>query len=81
MLNSILQANLAQASVAQNEDMRKITSWAAIIAVPTMVCGVYGMNFEHMPELRWKFGYPLVLSITVGICFALHRTLKRNGWL
>ncbi|MFJ9583271.1 magnesium and cobalt transport protein CorA [Streptomyces acidicola] len=81
LLNSILQANLAQASVAQNEDMRKITSWAAIIAVPTMVCGVYGMNFDYMPELRWKFGYPLVLSVTVALCFGIHRTLKRNGWL
>ncbi|MGC2999529.1 magnesium and cobalt transport protein CorA [Streptomyces sp. G35A] len=81
LLNSILQANLAQASVAQNEDMRKITSWAAIIAVPTMVCGVYGMNFDHMPELRWKYGYPLVLGITVAICLGIHRTLKRNGWL
>ncbi|MER5180388.1 magnesium and cobalt transport protein CorA [Streptomyces sp. NPDC002896] len=81
LLNSILQANLAQASVAQNEDMRKITSWAAIIAVPTMVCGVYGMNFQYMPELHWKFGYPLVLGVTVGICLTIHRTLKRNGWL
>jgi magnesium transporter len=81
LLNSILQANLAQASVAQNEDMRKITSWAAIIAVPTMVCGVYGMNFDHMPELHWRFGYPAVMGVTVGICFAIHRMLKRNGWL
>ncbi|WP_189783833.1 magnesium and cobalt transport protein CorA [Streptomyces capitiformicae] len=81
LLNSILQANLAQASVAQNEDMRKITSWAAIIAVPTMVCGVYGMNFKYMPELGWKFGYPMVLTVTVAICFGIHRTLKRNGWL
>ncbi|GAA0672688.1 magnesium and cobalt transport protein CorA [Streptomyces thermocarboxydovorans] len=81
LLNSILQANLAQASVAQNEDMRKITSWAAIIAVPTMVCGVYGMNFDHMPELHWRYGYPMVLTIIVTICFGIHRTLKRNGWL
>jgi magnesium transporter len=81
LLNSILQANLAQASVAQNEDMRKITSWAAIIAVPTMVCGVYGMNFEHMPELGWKYGYPMVLGVTAMICLGIHRTLKRNGWL
>jgi magnesium transporter len=81
LLNSILQANLAQASVTQNEDMRKITSWAAIIAVPTMVCGVYGMNFDYMPELHWKFGYPLVLGATVGMCLAIHRILKRNGWL
>ncbi|MDT0387040.1 magnesium and cobalt transport protein CorA [Streptomyces dubilierae] len=81
LLNSILQANLAQASVAQNEDMRKITSWAAIIAVPTMVCGVYGMNFDHMPELHWRYGYPAIMGITVVICLGIHRTLKRNGWL
>ncbi|MCX3059413.1 magnesium and cobalt transport protein CorA [Streptomyces beihaiensis] len=81
LLNSILQANLAQASVAQNEDMRKITSWAAIIAVPTMVCGVYGMNFKYMPELHWRYGYPLVLGVTIAACFAIHRILKRNGWL
>ncbi|MEU0058999.1 magnesium and cobalt transport protein CorA [Streptomyces sp. NPDC006334] len=81
LLNSILQANLAQASVAQNEDMRKITSWAAIIAVPTMVCGVYGMNFDYMPELRWRFGYPMVLGVTVLTCLGIHRMLKRNGWL
>lgn len=81
LLNSILQAHLAQVSVAQNEDMRKITSWAAIIAVPTMVCGVYGMNFKHMPELHWRYGYPVIMSITVCICLGIHRTLKRNGWL
>lgn len=81
LLNSILQANLAQATLAQNEDMRKITSWAAIIAVPTMICGVYGMNFEHMPELEWRYGYPMVLCAILGTCFAIHRTLKRNGWL
>ena len=81
LLNSILQANLAQATVAQNEDMRKITSWAAIIAVPTAVCGIYGMNFEHMPELQWKYGYPAVLTGIAVVCFAIHRTLKRNGWL
>ncbi|KOX02158.1 MULTISPECIES: magnesium and cobalt transport protein CorA [unclassified Streptomyces] len=81
LLNSILQANLAQASVAQNEDMRKITAWAAIIAVPTMVCGVYGMNFQYMPELHWKYGYPVIMGVTVALCLGIHRTLKRNGWL
>ncbi|MEV4945195.1 magnesium and cobalt transport protein CorA [Streptomyces sp. NPDC053755] len=81
LLNSILQANLAQATVAQNEDMRKITSWAAIVAVPTAVCGVYGMNFDHMPELHWRYGYPMVLLGITAICFTIHRTLKRNGWL
>ncbi|MFC5718819.1 magnesium and cobalt transport protein CorA [Streptomyces gamaensis] len=81
LLNSILQANLAQASVAQNEDMRKITSWAAIFAVPTMIAGIYGMNFTHMPELKWKYGYPTVMIVTVLICVGIHRGFKRNGWL
>ncbi|MCS0603318.1 magnesium and cobalt transport protein CorA [Streptomyces sp. LP11] len=81
LLNSILQAHLAQVTVAQNEDMRKITAWAAVIAVPTMVCGVYGMNFDHMPELRWRFGYPLIMTLMAGICVALYRGFRRNGWL
>ncbi|MER5931753.1 magnesium/cobalt transporter CorA [Streptomyces sp. NPDC002054] len=81
LLDSILQAHLAQVTVAQNEDMRKITAWAAIIAVPTMVCGVYGMNFDHMPELRWTYGYPLVLCIIAVACFVIHRGFRRNGWL
>jgi magnesium transporter len=81
LLDSILQAHLAQVTVAQNEDMRKITAWAAIIAVPTMVCGVYGMNFEHMPELRWTYGYPLVVAAMATACFLLHRSFRRNGWL
>ncbi len=81
LLNSILQANLAQATVVQNEDMRKITAWAAILAVPTMITGVYGMNFDHMPELRWKYGYPVVLCAILAICYAIHRGFRRNGWL
>ena len=81
LLNSILQANLAQASVAQNEDMRKITSWAAIIAVPTMVCGVYGMNFDHMPELHWRYGYGMVIGVISVACLALYRGFRRSGWL
>lgn len=81
LTDSILQANLAQVSVAQNEDMRKITAWAAILAVPTMVCGVYGMNFDHMPELRWTYGYPLILCVIATTCFFMHRGFRRNGWL
>ncbi|MEV6168125.1 magnesium and cobalt transport protein CorA [Streptomyces sp. NPDC051954] len=81
LLDSILQAHLAQVTVAQNEDMRKITAWAAIVAVPTMICGVYGMNFDHMPELHWTFGYPLVLGVIAVACFVIHRGFKRNGWL
>jgi magnesium transporter len=81
LLNSILQAHLAQVTVAQNEDMRKITAWAAVIAVPTMVCGVYGMNFDHMPELHWRFGYPLVMAVMAATCLLLYRGFRRNGWL
>jgi magnesium transporter len=81
LLNSILQAHLAQVTVAQNEDMRKITAWAAVIAVPTMVCGVYGMNFDHMPELHWRFGYPLVMGVMATACLVLYRGFRRNGWL
>jgi len=81
LLNSILQANIAQVTMSQNEDMRKISAWVAIIAVPTMVCGVYGMNFDYMPELRWTYGYPLVLAVMAGACFLMHRGFRRNGWL
>ncbi|MCD9873988.1 magnesium and cobalt transport protein CorA [Streptomyces guryensis] len=81
LLNSILQAHLAQVTVAQNEDMRKITAWAAVIAVPTMVCGVYGMNFDNMPELHWRFGYPLVIGVMSAACLVLYRGFRRSGWL
>ncbi|MET7943292.1 magnesium and cobalt transport protein CorA [Streptomyces sp. NPDC005302] len=81
LLNSILQAHLAQVTVAQNEDMRKITAWAAVIAVPTMVCGVYGMNFDNMPELHWRFGYPIVIGVISVGCLILYRGFRRNGWL
>ncbi|MFI8168878.1 magnesium and cobalt transport protein CorA [Streptomyces sp. NPDC085931] len=81
LLNSILQAHLAQVTVAQNEDMRKITAWAAIIAVPTMVCGVYGMNFDHMPELHWRYGYGMVIGVISVACVSLYRMFRRSGWL
>jgi magnesium transporter len=81
LLNSILQAHLAQVTVAQNEDMRKITAWAAIIAVPTMVCGMYGMNFDHMPELHWRYGYGMVMGVISVACVSLYRMFRRSGWL
>ncbi len=81
LLTSILQASLAQLSVAQNEDMRKITAWAAMLAVPTAVAGIYGMNFKHMPELEWRYGYPMVLLFITVACVLLYRGFKRNGWL
>jgi magnesium transporter len=81
LLTSILSANLAQVTVRQNEDVRRISAIVAILAVPTMIAGIYGMNFEHMPELGWTFGYPLVLVVMVTICTALYRYFKRVGWL
>ncbi|MCX5382699.1 magnesium and cobalt transport protein CorA [Streptomyces sp. NBC_00083] len=81
LLDSILQAHLAQVTVAQNEDMRKITAWAAIVAVPTMVCGIYGMNFDNMPELHWRYGYFMALGLMAVACFVIHRGFRRNGWL
>jgi len=81
LLTTIVQANLAQVTVAQNEDMRRISAWVAIFAVPTMIAGVYGMNFDRMPELHWRYGYPLVLGLTFLLCLMLHRGFRRNGWL
>jgi magnesium transporter len=81
LLNSILQANLAQVTVVQNEDMRKISAWVAICAVPTMVAGIYGMNFDNMPELHWRYGYPSIMAVTAVICVVIHRGFRRNGWL
>jgi len=81
LLGSALQANLTQVSVRQNEDMRKISAWVAILAVPTSIAGIYGMNFEHMPELRWTFGYPAVLVVIAAACSYLYWRFKRSGWL
>jgi magnesium transporter len=81
LLTSILQASLARTSLADNEDTRKISAWAAMIAVPTLITGVYGMNFTYMPELNWRYGYPMVLVLIVVVCYSLYRGFKRNGWL
>jgi magnesium transporter len=81
LLTSILEANLAQVTVRQNQDVRTISAIVAILAVPTMVAAIYGMNFEHIPELEWTFGYPLVLCVMVVICFGLYRYFKKVGWL
>jgi magnesium transporter len=81
LLTSILSANLAQVTVRQNEDVRKISAIVAILAVPTMIAGIYGMNFEHMPELGWTFGYPLVVAVMAAICFTVYRYFRRIGWL
>jgi magnesium transporter len=81
LLTSILQANLAQVGVRQNEDMRKISAWVAIAAVPTMIAGIYGMNFEHMPEIDEIWGYPMALLLMAVVCGGLYRAFRRSGWL
>ena len=88
LLSDILQANVARVSVGQNEvavrqneDMRKISAWAAIALVPTAVAGIYGMNFQNMPELKWHYGYYLALAGIATACAVLYRLFRRNGWL
>jgi magnesium transporter len=81
LLTSVLQANMTQVSVRQNEDMRKISAYVAMAAVPTLVAGIYGMNFEHMPELTWEAGYPMALVLMATIVAFLFWRFKRAGWL
>jgi magnesium transporter len=81
LLANALQAYLAEVSVRQNNDMRRISAWAAIWAVPTLLAGIYGMNFRYMLELGWRFGYPLTLVVMVVICLGLYRAFRHNGWL
>jgi magnesium transporter len=81
LLNSILQARLAQVTVDQNNDMRKIAAWAGISAVWTAIAGVEGMNFVYMPETRWQYGYPVAFALMVVISVLLYRAFRRNGWL
>jgi magnesium transporter len=87
-LTDVLQANTARVTTGQsrvalrqNEDMRKISAWAAIALVPTAIAGIYGMNFEHMPELGTRYGYFVVLGVIAGACIGLHRAFRRNRWL
>jgi len=95
LLTDVLQADLSRAAarhseiavrqneiaVRQNEDMRKISAWAAIAFVPTAIAGIYGMNFENMPELHWEYGYFMVVGVIAATCLGLHRLFRRNGWL
>lgn len=81
LLMALLMAATARQDLQQNADMRKISAWVAIAAVPTMTAGVYGMNFENMPELQWEYGYPLMLSLIAIVCLSLYRAFKRTGWL
>lgn len=80
-LSNLLDAAIAKVTVQQNTDMRRISAWVAIAAVPTMIAGIYGMNFDYMPELHWEFGYHVVLGATVLIVALLFVTFRRNKWL
>lgn len=81
LLDSVLAAHQAQVTIQQNDDMRRISAWVAIVAAPTAIASIYGMNFRHMPELSSPFGYPAVLLVMVVVCTTLHRLFRRSGWL
>lgn len=81
LLNSILQARLAQVSVDQNDDMRKIAAWAGIAAIWTAFTGIYGMNFTYMPEKDWRYGYPAVLLVCLLLSVVVYRSFRKSGWL
>ena len=81
LMDAALDANLALIQVQQNADMRKISAWVGIGAVPTMVAGIYGMNFENLPELQWKYGYFVVLGVLVAVSGVLFRMFRKNDWL
>ena len=81
LLTTALEANLSLISVSQNEAMKRLAGWAAIIAVPTMIAGIYGMNFKFMPELDWVLGYPVAMGAMLAACGFLYYRFKRSGWL
>jgi magnesium transporter len=81
LLSSALNAHLARVSVQQNDDMRRISAWVAIVAAPTMIAGIYGMNFQNMPELRWYYGYFACLAFMALVCTTLYAAFRRAGWL
>ena len=81
LLSTVLMASMSRQALQQNEDTRKISAWVAIAAVPTMLAGIYGMNFDHMPELSWKYGYLAALTVMGSSCGLLWRAFKKSGWL
>jgi len=81
LLSTAFDAHLARITVQQNDDMRKISAGVALVVVPTLIAGVYGMNFKHMPELRWELGYPFALVLMIGASVALWALFKKSGWL
>ncbi len=81
LLQNILTVNFTMVGIQQSDQTKKISAWAAIVIVPTLIAGIYGMNFDYMPELHWRLGYPFALSLMVLAAFLLYRSFKRSGWL
>jgi magnesium transporter len=81
LLTSALEAHFSLVSISQNEVSKRFAGWAAIIGVPTMIAGIYGMNFDSMPELHWNYGYPLIIAVITGVCLLLFLRFKKMGWL
>ncbi len=80
-LSVVQLAAFSLISIAQNDVMKRFAGWGAILALPTMIAGVYGMNFQYMPELGWQFGYPMMAAVTLTLCGVLYWRFKRSGWL
>jgi len=81
LLSNILTVNSTMVGIQQNDQTKKISAWAAIVIAPTLIAGIYGMNFDYMPELHWRFGYPFALALMVLVAFLLYLRFKRSGWL
>jgi magnesium transporter len=78
---SAFEAAMMLSAASQNDVTKKLAAWAAMLAVPTAVAGIYGMNFEHMPELKWEYGYPAALAVIAGVCGVLFHRFRKAGWL
>jgi magnesium transporter len=81
LLSNILGVNLTMVSVQQNNQVQKVSAWAAILVVPTIITGIYGMNFKHMPEIHWFLGYPLTLLLMVVVSALIYLGFRRSGWI
>jgi magnesium transporter len=80
-IGSAMSVNLSMVSLQENETMKRLAAYAALLAVPTMIAGIYGMNFEHMPELKWRYGYLASLAVMAAIDVLLYFRFKRSRWL
>jgi magnesium transporter len=80
-ISTAIQVNLSMVAIDESEVNKRLAAWAAIFAIVTAFAGVWGMNFEFMPELHWKYGYPMALGVMVLVCLYLYRRFKRSGWL